>query len=333
MIRPRRTTYILGAGASRHAGYPFVSRMGLELLEWMGSFSSVPNSIYPETAEWLNHKFGDNIERICNGLDEMIRCGGAERALAANVHKPALIRAMREWFDHIHRLHNAHAYSEFASRIVQPEDRIVTFNYDVALDSMLRESGKWNVGDGYGFTAEGLPCGSTVKLLKLHGSINWWAVLFGGRTRGCFSMPSRGAMGCRPAMTPDDLGSLGYSGVTDPLYPSRTPPTVAPMILPTNRKQFFFATNLGREWASFWDRLWRSARRAIRSSDRIVICGYGLFPIDRRGCNLLLTGDLPADIEVCSASESERIVGQLRNHGRNAHCARQNHFEDWVSAH
>jgi hypothetical protein len=197
----------------------------------------------------------------------------------------------------------------------------------------LRASGKWNVGDGYGFVAEGLPCRSTVKLLKLHGSINWWAVLFGGRTSGRFSFPPRGAMGSRPALTSADLESLGYSGLSDPLYPSTTPATDPPMIFPTNRKQFFFATNLGRELEGFWDRLWRAARRAVRGSDRVVVCGYGMFPIDRRGCNLLLTGELPAEIEVCSASQSERIVRQLQDHGRNARCAQQIHFEEWVSAH
>ncbi len=63
MAKPRRKTYILGAGASKHAGYPFVSKMGLDLLEWMRSFSGVPTCIYPETAEWLNDRFGDNIEK------------------------------------------------------------------------------------------------------------------------------------------------------------------------------------------------------------------------------------------------------------------------------
>ena len=307
--------------------------MGIGLLQWMRSFNSQPDSIYPETAAWLNNRFGENIEAIFNGLDGMIRRGGVDRAISANVHKPALVQAMREWFDHIHRSNSAHAYGEFASRIVQPGDRVVSFNYDVSLDAKLRESGKWDVGDGYGFAAEGFPRGSTVKLLKLHGSINWWAVLFGGRASGCFSLSSRGATGYRPVLTPSDLESLGYSGLIDPLYPSNTPATVPPMIFPTNRKQFFFATSLGREWKGFWDRLWRAAHRLVRSSDRVVICGYGMFPIDRRGCNLLLTGELPAEIEVCSASESERIVRQLRDHGRNARSARQGYFEDWVSAH
>ena len=180
--------------------------MGIGLLQWMRSFNSQPDSIYPETAAWLNNRFGENIEAIFNGLDGMIRRGGVDRAISANVHKPALVQAMREWFDHIHRSNSAHAYGEFASRIVQPGDRVVSFNYDVSLDAKLRESGKWDVGDGYGFAAEGFPRGSTVKLLKLHGSINWWAVLLAAG-QWSFSLSSRGATGYRPVLTPSDLES------------------------------------------------------------------------------------------------------------------------------
>ena len=48
-----------------------------------------------------------------------------------------------------------------------PGDTVITFNYDVSLDSKLRQSGKWAIGDGYGFRVEGLPTGSTVRLLKM----------------------------------------------------------------------------------------------------------------------------------------------------------------------
>jgi hypothetical protein len=54
----------------------------------------------------------------------------------------------------------------------------------------------------------------------------------------------------------------------------------------------------------------------VRTSERIVICGYGMYPVDRRGCNLLLKGDLAGEVEVCCGGESARIVQQLRDHGR-----------------
>ena len=169
-------------------------------------------------------------------------------------------------------------------------------------------------------------------MFKLHGSINWLAVMFHGMIGGQFAFPIGGAFGSRPAFTDADLSALGYANLIDPLFPRPEAATVPPLVLPTSRKQFFFATNLGREWQSLWDRLWRGARRAVETSNRIVMCGYGMYPIDRRGCNLLLRGSVPAEIEVCCGGESARIAQQLRERGRNARVAEQTYFEGWVSS-
>jgi hypothetical protein len=222
-----------------------------------------------------------------------------------------------EWFGEIHQNNQAAAYREFAERIVKPGDSVITFNYDVALDAKLRAAGKWEIGDGYGFDVEGLPSNSPVKVLKVHGSINWVALLFGGS---------------RPAFTDDTLTALGYEGLVDPWFPRGGSTAIPPLILPLSRKKFYFDTNLGKVWEPFWNRLWRAARMAVRASNHIVICGYGMYPIDRRGCNLLLKGECSAEIEVCSAGRTAEIVSQLRSHGRTARGARETTFEKWVEA-
>jgi hypothetical protein len=139
-----------------------------------------------------------------NGMEQVIGRGTTERVLIANCYKPAFIQAMREWFAEIHQNNHAAAYREFAERIVQPGDSVITFNYDVALDAKLREARKWEIGDGYGFKVEGLPSHSPVNVLKVHGSMNWLALLFGGS---------------RPAFTDDTLTALGYEGLVDPWNP------------------------------------------------------------------------------------------------------------------
>lgn len=78
--------------------------------------------------------------------------------------------------------------------------------------------------------------------------------------------------------------------------------------------------------------MWRSAKRALQTSERIVVCGYGMYPIDRRGRNLLLRGKLEGDIEICCGSNSTRIVQELRDRGRRVREAEQTYFEQWVSA-
>lgn len=326
------TTYIFGAGASRHAGYPFANTMGKELLQWMKTPREQVYFDYPGNAEYLEQRFGDDIEALMKGIQRAIRNHEHDFTMMVNFYKPSLVQAIREWFGEIHQRDQGNAYEVFASRIIKPGDCVITFNYDVSLDSHLRKAGKWSVGDGYGFSLEGLPQDSQVKLLKLHGSINWLAVLFGGLTGGPFTFPSAGAFGTRPAISDGDLSALGYENVIDPMFPRMGAPAVPPMILPTNRKQFFFQTNLGREWGTFWTRLWSIARKAVRTSDHVVICGYGFFPIDRRGCNLLLKGELPGAVEVCSGSRTETIVAELRAHGRNANAAAHLYFEDWVNS-
>jgi hypothetical protein len=307
--------------------------MGGQLLMWMREQQPCGWFDFADSADFLEQQFGNNIEDLFNGVQREIDARRPGYSLYADVHRPCLIAATREWFAHINRTVPAAIYELFASEVVSAGDHIVTFNYDVALDSKLRAAGKWNVGDGYGFAAEGLSTGSTVKILKLHGSINWFAVLFGGLTSGQMARISGGALGSRPAFPNDDLAALGYSPeVQDPVFPRTGAAVIPPLILPTSRKQFFFQSNLGREWEWFWDRLWRAARRAVRTSDRVVICGYGMYPIDRRGCNLLLSGEIAGEIEVCCGTDSARIVQELRNRGRHTRIADQILFQDWVKA-
>ncbi|HTF69519.1 MAG TPA: hypothetical protein VK638_43255 [Edaphobacter sp.] len=209
MDRRGTTAFVLGAGASFHAGYPFVRTLGSELLAWMKVPRDLVSLDFADAAAFIERGFGNNIEDIFNGVQERISHRGDGWVLLANHHKPALIEAMRQWFAEIHRSHATLAYERFAANIVRPGDTVITFNYDVALDSKLQRCGKWLVGDGYGFPVEPLPAGSTVRILKLHGSINWLAVLFGG-SRGPFAVSTEGAFGRRPVFGSDDLSALGY---------------------------------------------------------------------------------------------------------------------------
>src|ERR1017187_6801076 len=96
------TAYILGAGASFHAGYPFARTMGRQLLNWMNEKENLYFD-FPASSAFLESRFGDNIEAIMNGMEQAIRRGTPERGLIANCYKRAFIQAMREWFAEIHR--------------------------------------------------------------------------------------------------------------------------------------------------------------------------------------------------------------------------------------
>jgi len=328
------TTYVLGAGASFHAGFPFVKDMGRALTEWMLAREGYPSFPFRATVEGLQAEFTDlsNIETFLDNIDNRIRGQAAGYSVFADVYKPALVQALREWFAEIHQQEQATAYRMLAKKVIRPGDCVITFNYDVSLDRELKRASLWTLGDGYGFRVDGFETNSPVKLLKLHGSVGWLAGIFNGAMSGVFAVPSGGVFGGRPIFSGADLSAVGYRGQADPLFPKGGAAAISPLILPTSQKKFYFDTNLGNMWEPFWDSLWSAAEKALGQSERIAICGYGLFPIDERGCSLLLNRKLSAEIEVCCGSDTERIVQQLQSNGRNARPAGEQFFEPWVES-
>ena len=119
MKQNKLTTFILGAGASLHAGYPFVRSMGVELLAWMRLTRDTDYFDFRDTADFIETQFGDDIEDIFNGVQSMIDTRRSGYSLLAEVHKPCLVQAMRQWFASIHQEHAATAYDQFATHIVK----------------------------------------------------------------------------------------------------------------------------------------------------------------------------------------------------------------------
>jgi hypothetical protein len=329
-----KTTYVLGAGASKDAGYPLARSMGSDLFAWMEKHE--PNENFHTAATALREMFGssDDIENLLTRIDEFLSRVTAdqwqERERLGNQYKPALIEALRQWFIEI-RQRPADSYEQFAQGIVQDGDSIISFNYDVALDRQLKRAGLWKLGDGYGFEVEGFETGSQVDLLKLHGSINWLASLFGGVISGPFAIQRGRAMGDRPVFSDLETCFLGYENMADSKFPRAGTAALVPLILPTACKKFYFETNLGRQWEGFWNSLWNRAANVLAESKRIVICGYSLLAVDKRACELLLTNkSTSCRIDVCCGNDSEDIVRRLQVAGHNAQAAGQPYFGDWI---
>ncbi|MGD1101390.1 MAG: hypothetical protein ABSA59_04930, partial [Terriglobia bacterium] len=225
------TTYVLGAGASRDAGYPLARTMGSELLQWMKSAKHAPDSYaarYPATSHFLKESFGpvENVEDLVTAIQGLIREyengtpeQRAKRTLVANEYG-VFKNAVRAWFAEIQQgvALESFAYQDFARNIVVPGDCIITFNYDVSLDRELRLAGKFEAGDGYGFPIESLPEKSATKILKLHGSTSWLALLFGGMTSGTSQFQPGNTLGARPVIGKNELSFLGYADAVDPAF-------------------------------------------------------------------------------------------------------------------
>jgi hypothetical protein len=333
------TTYVLGAGASHDAGYPLATGMASQLLRWMGRSTHDPTTYagrYPSAADYIQSEFPsiedveDLVSRIHLRIDKYehgTQEQRLQRAVLANEYG-VFKNAVRDWFAEIQYgpALNSTAYKDFARDIVVPGDCVITFNYDVSLERELRLAGKFEVGDGYGFRVEGLPTGSKVKVLKLHGSTNWLALLFASFQPG-------GTLSDRPVIAKNELSFLGYADAADPRF-ERAGAALPVMILPARKKDFYFAVSTGDEYMGFWDALWGQARGALDSTDRIVICGYSLLSVDDRACELLLhPNQRDPEILVASGCDTERIVDDYRRSGfARVRPADEVLFEKWVNA-
>lgn len=311
------TTYVFGAGASRHAGYPLAAALGTRLAKWTEE-SLPPEHQYRAHIAQLKDLYStlDNFEAI---MTDLLQCppGSPASTLPTSV-RPYLIadieEAIRECFDTI-RPSPALLYDQLAQHHIQESDTVITFNYDLGIERSLRSAGRWEISDGYGFPITNDPPSSAVQVLKLHGSTNWRGLLFGGRT-GFGHAPN--SLGQRPVLffRPDN-DYLGYNNFTDPLCDHLSEAaTVSAMILPSLNKTFYHQTTFGREWGPFWENLWQRAENALQTSGRIVIIGYSLPAADERARDLLLSrANKNASVIVCCGRASTGIEEQFQKEG------------------
>ena len=147
---------------------------------------------------------------------------------------------------------------------LSPNDVIVTLNYDTLLDAALLGRG-WNPRDGYALTggarkirwevpgrdaSDGV---RGVRLLKLHGSLNWYVRgNYGNLQRVFDNKPSKVIASMRPR-TNEMLGFIRQ-------------------IIPPIHGKFFRH--------SHWRRLWELAFNALVTSDVLVVVGCSLAETD-----------------------------------------------------
>jgi hypothetical protein len=339
------TTYVLGAGASRDAGYPLAKTMASELLQWMKRPTHAPDSYaarYTATARFFEEFFGgvDNVEDLVTAIQKRIdehENGTQEQRVerARIAHEYGVFKnAVRDWFAEIQQgvALASSAYQDFAKNVVSRGDCVITFNYDVSLERELRLVGKFEVGDGYGFPIDGVPGKSGTKVLKLHGSTSWLALLFGGVTSGFSAFQAGNTLSARPVIAKNELSFLGYVDAVDRAF-GKGGAVLPVMIFPARSKEFYFAANTGIEYAEFWNKLWCQAADALESAARVVICGYSMISVDERARKLLLSAPRKdAEIIVASGEDTERIARDYREAGyARAAAADEVLFQRWVT--
>ncbi len=306
--------FVLGAGASLHAGYPLAAEMGNCLAAWIDTLP--PEHQYRSCLEQISELYGGlaNFESI---LADLMTAAPGSRAASLGVTRPYLLsdlkEALRDHFDSI-RSAPAPLYDKLA-RVLRQGDLVITFNYDLGVERALRAAELWNIKTGYGFSIEsGDP--SQVEVLKLHGSTNWRALLFGGMTG--FFAGGGNSLGHRPVLLfRHDLEYLGYSDFVDPRCGHLdSAASLSAIIMPALPKTFYFATTFGEEWKDFWDGLWWRAERAIESADELAVIGYSLPIADERARGMLLgSANKSVRLSICCGKATGSLEQEFREHG------------------
>ena len=150
-------------------------------------FAACPKASQLLESERNQHRQGFiDIERLMTRLDELMPYDYSDNAvdefgfLLAELKRASLERLSRARQGEVAK----NDIAAFASHCAANNATCITFNYDDFLDEALWATGDWNPHWGYGFFCrssldavsiyENAPGGSTLLLLKLHGSINWW---------------------------------------------------------------------------------------------------------------------------------------------------------------
>jgi hypothetical protein len=319
--------FVLGAGASHDAGYPLAREMGHCLAGWIKSLPS----------ENQHHGYLEQIVGVYGGLDDfesiladLMTCSPGSRAATLGTDRPYLLsdlqEAIRDYFDEI-RPKLAPGYDKLA-HILRRGDVVITFNYDLGLERALRAAKLWDIKTGYGFSIDGQEP-SPVEVLKLHGSTNWRALLFGGRTRGSF-VGNAAPLGNRPVLFfRPDIEYLGYSDFADPLCAGLDRAASLPeMILPALPKQFGHDS----AWKAFWDDLWNRAENAIKNAAELVVIGYSLPDADERARSMLRgTANKSVRLSICCGKATAGIEQLFRDNKFSNIVPIATTFEDFVA--
>lgn len=177
-------------------------------------------------------------------------------------------------------------YAAFANHLVETDSTIISFNYDLLLDTLLYQTGKWLGSDGYGAEIPSVEAAfpyplrpskasplnrsrSGACLLKLHGSINWgiptlhkdYDETVYQDSSGYYPVGSPGVVGTGP----QPMAGSSIASWKPPLT-IRCKPFIVPPLLD---KTVLLKHKTLRV-------IWNIARESLENADELVFIGYSL---------------------------------------------------------
>lgn len=200
--------------------------------------------------------------------------GTTKEGRAARDLYDALVILLRETLSRTTAKANPEQHLELFRRVAaqSPQDTaILSFNYDVLADRALLKGARsddwsWTHADGYGFQPENQPCPkkpSRVKLLKLHGSMNWY-IPTPGRTRAVAYRADAKVYVPNP---PTQHSSPAWKNKQQTLGHSKT--SVFPLLVPPVFEK-------GAQIIGALQSVWDQAAEALRRATVVIVWGYSL---------------------------------------------------------
>jgi len=253
----RDEVYVLGAGFSKDAGGPLVSEFLSE------SRQNRAVSDFQEASEFTAVKrLLESLPRAERNIEGVLNYVSNLRFVRGSISRFSPQTILDFLTDYIVALLAGRVkdvpehYNTFVNNVLSSDRAaILTFNYDLLMDSLLAEhAGQFN----YGFPSEdryrlygGLRrVRAGIPLLKLHGSINWSICSF-CHTIGLHQEVVHTGRAC----------PRGCSGRWKPL------------IVPPTWDKLPYATNLRL--------LWAQAKDLIENASTVVVIGFSFSPLDR----------------------------------------------------
>jgi hypothetical protein len=284
-----KRVFILGAGASRFAGYP----LSPDLWKFIRDFPVLEFTAKKRAAEVI-----ESIERVLHvvppkvfdqpNLEELftlldLAAIGTEPLALKNIDwidlRPKVMGMIAEVFlthEYDFRSRLSHDTASPAAAVLRnwtnflrEGDVIISFNWDILHEGALWRAGKWHYADGYGFqcteVTETTP--SKIKVLKLHGSVNW---------------AQRTEHDCEPSIEHKHTFFSGsWSDHDDYLKGAGQWNEGRNLIIPSYLKDIAGNRLLLH--------LWIQASEALANATEVVVVGYQLYPADGPARQLLGT--------------------------------------------
>lgn len=296
MKNEQKTVYILGAGFSKSYHPQATPLMADFLTVAKNNHKYLIEREHSDLAQFIYKYFGrveyHDIEKVMSFLS----VAPLDDYIVQPENRPILydklvqvIQGTLSWI-HLQAAsgYTRHAYECFADHLIASQSSVVSFNYDLLLDSLLYGTGKWMGFDGYGADIpsafQALPKPSREKqedyipsrdarskmyLIKPHGSINWGTCSVSSGSKSTIYQDPHGCY---------HKGFFKHDKVPGP-YPMDCSVSSKKLPLSVHFKPFLVPPVMDKSTLLETPTLrviWNIAREAIANAEKLVFIGYSL---------------------------------------------------------